>query len=134
MNRRNTKAPETDYLWAFPTRRFFRQHSPIAPQRKAVGDFLFLHPMYVAPCFAHSGTFFARHARSRYRTGCSASSPKAPSDAAFGMYTTAICLDTSRFRHRLIPLSRTLLLFRRGGSTEPAPLDSQTSCNKRRYP
>jgi hypothetical protein len=38
-----------------------------------------------------------------------ATSPKAPSDAAFGMCTAAICLDTSRFRHRLIPLSRTLL-------------------------
>ena len=34
---------------------------------------------------------------------------KAPSDVAFWVYTAAICLDTSRFEHRLMPLSRTLL-------------------------
>jgi hypothetical protein len=34
---------------------------------------------------------------------------KAPSDAAFTPFTTIICIDTSRFGCRVIPLSRTLL-------------------------
>jgi hypothetical protein len=33
---------------------------------------------------------------------------KAPSDAGIQAFTAIICLDTSRFRYRVIPLSRTL--------------------------
>ena len=60
-----------------------------------------------------------------HRTGGETRAAKAPSDAAFRVYTPAISLDTSRFEHRLIPLSRTCCPFLGSGSTEPALFGSQ---------
>src|SRR5438067_667245 len=59
------------------------------------------------------------------------SGPKTPCDAGISMCTPVICLDTDRFKHRLMALSRTLLSILRSCSIDPQPYIRACSLNCR---